>query len=173
MKKAVFFLSAILLSFSACSHENAHHGHSPYAGQEKQTVKAISDEDIQKYLDGDGLGLAKAAELNGFPGPKHVLENREKLSLTAEQEKRVEESFQKMKSEAIDLGKRIVDRERELDAFFAGERIDDQTLREKTREIAALQGDLRNVHLRAHLEMKRILSPDQVESYKQIRGYAN
>jgi hypothetical protein len=46
----------------------------PYAGQQNRTIKALSDEDIVGLLKGDGMGFAKAAELNGYPGPKHVLD---------------------------------------------------------------------------------------------------
>ena len=33
---------------------------------------------------GRGMGLALAAELNGYPGPSHVLELADKLKLSAE-----------------------------------------------------------------------------------------
>jgi hypothetical protein len=42
----------------------------PYAGQQTGTIKALSDEDITALLKGDGMGFAKVAELNGYPGPK-------------------------------------------------------------------------------------------------------
>lgn len=155
----------------ACS--SGGHVHSPYAGEEKRAVKALSDEDIQKYLDGDGMGFAKAAELNGFPGPKHVLEESSKLNLTPEQRTRVEESFQRMRAEAQDLGRQIVDKEKVLEALFADNQISNEKLRENTADIAALQGNLRNVHLAAHLEMKNLLSPEQIEEYRKARGYAD
>lgn len=39
--------------------------HTPYAGQEKREIKALSSEDINGYLTGHGMGFAKAAELEG------------------------------------------------------------------------------------------------------------
>src|SRR5215469_14793256 len=45
----------------------------PYAGQEARTIKALSDDDIAALRKGEGMGMAKAAELNGYPGPVHVL----------------------------------------------------------------------------------------------------
>lgn len=175
MRKTIIFILAAfsVVSASACGGGgSAHHGqHSPYAGEQSRSVKAMSDEEIKKYLEGEGMGLAKAAELNGFPGPKHILENKAKLNLSAVQEARVEESFQKMKAEAVSLGKQIVEREKELDRLFASGEIDEEVLSGKTREIAALQGDLRRAHLRAHLDMKKVLSPEQAENYRKARGY--
>jgi len=177
MKGQKIILAATLfLTFgSACSKNQSEHSHShsQYAGQEKRSIKSLSDDDINNYLSGNGMGFAKAAELNDFPGPKHILENESTLELTAGQKEAVQKSFQKMKDEAVNLGKIIVEKEKELDHLFGQNKIDSDLLRTKTQEIARLQGDLRNAHLQAHLEMKKILSPEQVEKYNKLRGYDN
>jgi hypothetical protein len=75
----------LVLVFAACVLAMpvlAHSPMTPYAGQQARTIKALSDEDIAALLKGDGMGFAKAAELNGYPGPKHVLDLAEKLKLT-------------------------------------------------------------------------------------------
>jgi Spy/CpxP family protein refolding chaperone len=78
-----------------------------------------------------------------------------------------------MQDEAVRLGRQIVERERALDAMFAKGEIDDAVkLRAATSEIARLQGDLRAAHLAAHLEMRRLLSPQQIKKYDELRGYA-
>lgn len=171
MKKA--FLLSFLVFLGACSADQMRHNHSQYAGEEKREIKALSNEDLKNYLEGNGMGYAKVAELNGFPGPKHIIENELSLDLTAEQKKAVQESFQKMKTRAVDLGKNIVEKERDLDRLFAQNKIGDEVLKSKTLEIAELQADLRSTHLKAHLEMKELLSAEQVEKYKKIRGYSN
>jgi hypothetical protein len=171
MKKYYLFL--IFIFIGGCSVHQTEHNHSQYAGQEKREIKALSDEEKQNYLEGNGMGFAKAAELNGFPGPKHILENEADLDLSSEQKKAVEKSFQTMKTKAVDLGELIVKKEKELDQIFENGNINDELLKEKTREIAELQGDLRNTHLLAHLEMKKLLSTEQVTKYKKIRGYTN
>jgi hypothetical protein len=45
----------------------------PHAGQQTRTIKALSDDEIAALCNGKGMGMAKAAELNGYPGPIHVL----------------------------------------------------------------------------------------------------
>src|SRR6266571_4214131 len=55
---------------------------SPYAGQEQRAIKALSDQEIRDLLEARGMGLAKAAELNSYPGPLHVLELADELGLS-------------------------------------------------------------------------------------------
>src|SRR5262245_59605560 len=88
---------------------------SPYAGQESRAIKALSPQEISDYLSGKGMGLAKTAELNGYPGPAHVLELAAQLHLTAEQQAKTGVLFQKMQARAIALGKELVEAERALD----------------------------------------------------------
>ena len=144
----------------------------PYAGQESREIKALSDEDIRAYLNGLGMALAKAGELNHYPGPMHVLEFADQLKLTAAQRQRTEEIRKVMLDGAIPIGKRIVEKEAELDKLFASGVIDNTKLDAALADIGRLQGELRAVHLRAHLEQKRILTPEQVTKYDELRGYA-
>jgi hypothetical protein len=65
---------------------------SEYAGQEAKKVKALSNEEIAGFLGGKGLGFAKSAELNNFPGPMHVLALSDKLALTSEQKRKIQSS---------------------------------------------------------------------------------
>src|SRR5581483_11779332 len=43
----------------------------PYAGLQHRAVKALSDQQLADLRAGRGMGLALAAELNGYPGPIH------------------------------------------------------------------------------------------------------
>jgi hypothetical protein len=57
-------------------------GQQPYAGLQQRSVKTLSDEQISDLNAGRGIGLALAAELNGYPGPIHAIELAEKLHLS-------------------------------------------------------------------------------------------
>jgi Spy/CpxP family protein refolding chaperone len=144
---------------------------SPYAGEEQRAIKALSPEQINAYLNGEGMQLAKAAELNQHPGPKHVLELASALNLSDEQRRQTEEAFRVMRERAVSIGKQIVANEKELDSLFRTGSASDKSVRKKTEAIARLQGELRFAHLQAHLRMKHILSPEQQETYDQLRGY--
>src|SRR6185503_4610073 len=150
----------------------AQHGQQPYAGLEKRAVKALSETEIADLLAGRGMGLAKAAELNGYPGPAHLLENADALKLGEDQRRAIEAIRARMAEAATALGREIVARERELDGAFAESRIDAALLKAKTGEIAALMGRLRAVHLAAHIESRPLLSPEQVAAYNKLRGYS-
>lgn len=168
MKKVFIILGVIIITPCLAF---AQSGHSPYAGQEKREIKALSREDIHGYLTGEGMGFAKAAELNHYPGPKHVLELTRELSLERGQIDLTQEAYDRMKKEAVSLGTKIVEKEGLLDHLFASGKIDAEKLRKITLEIGTLQGGLRDVHLRAHLEMRQILTPHQIKRYDELRGY--
>ena len=145
----------------------------PYAGQQSRTIKALSDEDIAALLQGEGMGMAKAAELNGYPGPKHVLTLAEELKLTASQRQEIQAVFDRMSAAAKPLGAELVERERALDQQFAKREITHDRLAAETAAIGELEAHLRSVHLAAHLETRALLSPDQIARYEQLRGYGS
>lgn len=144
---------------------------SPYAGQEKRGIKSLSREKIQEYLSGGGMGLAKAGELNHYPGPKHVLDLAKELYLSKKQLFETEEIYNRMHGEAVRLGRLIVEQEKILDSLFAEQKIDETQLQSLTAGIAKDQGKLRFIHLRAHVEMKKVLSAKQIDKYDALRGY--
>jgi len=144
----------------------------PYAGQQARAIKALSDEDIASLQKGEGMGLAKAAELNGYPGPVHVLALAAQLGLTENQHRQVTAIFERMSAAAKPLGAELIAHEQALDQLFAKGEITLDRLTAETAAIGELQGRLRSVHLEAHLETRVLLNPDQIARYQQLRGYA-
>lgn len=146
---------------------------SSYAGQEQRDIKSLSPEEIQSYLAGKGAGLAKAAELNHYPGPKHVLELADKLQLSEEQKTRSQAIFDAMQKEAIYQGKALVVKEGELDRLFAAGTATSNSLRSTLDQIGALQAEVRRSHLQAHIEQQAVLTKAQVAKYDELRGYTS
>jgi Spy/CpxP family protein refolding chaperone len=146
-------------------------GVSPYAGQQGRGIKALSDTEVADLLAGKGMGYAKAAELNGYPGPLHVLELADRLELTTEQRRRSRAIFDAMQSRARDTGARLIEAERELDRLFADRRATPKTLSATTARIGQLQAQLREIHLEAHLTQTQVLTPAQAVAYQRLRGY--
>jgi Spy/CpxP family protein refolding chaperone len=171
-------LRVIGLAIVMCAHGAgrlfAQHQHeaSPYAGLESREIKALSAEQTAQYLAGDGMGLALAAELNHYPGPRHALDLATALELSSEQVAELTRIRDGMQADARRLGEWIIGRERALDRAFAAGRIDEATLRARVEEIARLGGELRYVHLRAHIAVRRLLTAEQVKRYDAMRGYA-
>ena len=143
----------------------------PYAGLEARVIKALSEQQIADLRAGRGMGLALAAELNGYPGPMHVLELANSLGLSEEQRGKLEELLAAMKAEAIPLGERLIAQEVDLDRQFAEKTITDASLAAATDAIGATQAALRRTHLKYHLLTRDVLTPAQVRRYAELRGY--
>jgi Spy/CpxP family protein refolding chaperone len=135
-------------------------------------IKALAPEDVDRLRNAEGMGLALAAELNHYPGPKHVLELAERLHLSGSQTAQIRQIERQMRTAALRLGEEIITQERLLDRAFATRRIDDGELRRRTVEIGRLTGELRYTHLRAHLAVAAVLTRDQIRRYDELRGYA-
>lgn len=144
---------------------------SPYSGEERRDIKSLSDRDIQLLRSGAGMGLAKLAELNHYPGPRHVLELADELALSEEQRQATQSLYEKVKHDAIALGEKIIEAESELDQAFAGADVTAGTLESRLLEIGELRAQLRLVHLGAHLRQKDNLSVEQIRKYDRLRGY--
>ncbi len=144
---------------------------SPYAGQQTREVKSLDAATVDALQKGEGHGMALVGELNHYPGPRHVLALADHLNLSAAQKVTTESICAKMHSAAVRLGQQIIEKERELSLTFQDNSISEARLRDLTAQIAAINGELRSVHLSAHLAMRRVLSPEQIEVYDSMRGY--
>jgi len=145
----------------------------PYAGLQARPIKALSDQQIDDLKAGRGMGLALVAELNGYPGPVHVLELAESLRLSAEQEAKAQRLFEAMKAETIPLGEKLIAQEIDLDRQFASRTVTESSLVTATQAIGTTQAALRAAHLKYHLASITVLTPAQVARYSELRGYAN
>jgi hypothetical protein len=147
------------------------HEHEASEGEPSE-IASLTQQEIEGLRMGDGMGVAEPAELNHYPGPKHVLELAADLGLTESQRTEVESIRAAMLGEAIPLGEKIIEAERMLNRRFEHQHMDYEALRTATSEIAAMYGELRYVHLAAHLQTKALLTAEQIAEYDRLRGYA-
>lgn len=143
----------------------------PYIGLDSRPLKALSEQQIADLKAGRGAGFALAAELNGYPGPSHVLELAEALELNADQHRRTTNLFEAMKAETRPLGEIVVSQEADLDKLFSDRTVAPDSLKAATRLIAETTGRLRAAHLGYHLAMLNVLTSEQVSRYARLRGY--
>ena len=179
-------LAALALALSAlavvtaCGHEPsrspngraAETAKNAYAGLQNRQIRALSQEQVEGLLAGGGMGYALAAELNHYPGPLHTLELAPKLDLTAAQLEATRRIRADMRERARALGHELVTLEARLDRAFRSGRITDSQLIELTAEVGRVEAQLRATHLRAHLELRNVLTEEQVRRYDVLRGYA-
>lgn len=152
-------------------HDHGAGAHTPYAGLEERSIKALSEQEIEDLRAGRGMAMALAAELNGYPGPLHTLELARELDLTSQQEQQTRQLFAEMQQEAGRLGEALVDAEEALDRLFREREATPKSVLQASLDAAELRGRLRATHLLYHLEMMDVLSPEQIERYRSLRGY--
>lgn len=145
--------------------------HSPYTDQQASPIRGLTVQEIDDLTNGRGMGLARAAELNEHPGPRHVLELRTQLGVDAATAERTAAIIEEMTVEARALGAQILTQERALNQAFADRSVTRATLDAKVAALAERYGALRAVHLAAHLETRALLTSEQVAHYAVLRGY--
>lgn len=168
-----------LINWSAASFAQhaGHNGHtsapstSAYAGEQNRSIKALSASDIASLQAGAGMAYAKAAELNGYPGPAHVLELKSQLKLSDQQRTATEALMASHQAQARVLGSQLVEAERALDLAFVSKSADAASVAALTQRIGAIQAQLRAEHLQTHLKQTAMLSTAQIASYQLLRGY--
>jgi hypothetical protein len=145
---------------------------SAYADMGDRVIKALSPQQVADLREGRGMGASLPAELNGVPGPLHVLELKAQLEVSPEQQVEIERITSHMRSSAQALGAQVLSAEAALDEAFRSGTADEKSVLQMAERIGSLNGELRAVHLLAHLETRRLLSAEQVLAYNQARGYA-
>lgn len=170
--------SLALASAAAAQDHSGHAGMSGMAQPAAVPASAASAASMMNYTpeeraqglrEGRGMGLAKPAEGNGYPGPRHVLEVADQIGLTAEQRARTQQLFDTMRGEASRLGTDLLAKEAELNRIFRDHQATPVLLRKTAQAIGQTEAELKIVHLRTHLAMMDILTPEQVSRYVSLR----
>ncbi len=169
----LLIFTLVVLNVKAQDHQHTQNEDhtSAYAGEENREIKSLSQDDIEQLKGGKGWGLAKAAELNGVPGPSHVLDMSEEIGLSADQRSKIEVVFAGMQTKAIHTGTKMIEKEKELNQAFASGQIQPSKLKLLTSELGELRGELTFIHLEAHLQTAEILTQEQIVTYNKLRGY--
>ena len=171
MKNTLPIAACAVAVFTALSSTAMAQSSQPYSGMQSRPIKALSDQQVADLRAGRGMGLALAAELNGYPGPSHLLELSDRLGLTSDQHSALKEMFDAMKAETIPIGENLIVQEQRLDRLFAEKTVSAEQLKDATKDIGETQARLRNAHLSYHLQARAILQPDQILRYAELRGY--
>ena len=162
---------AIFLPLSSLA-QHSHGPQTPYAGMQSRAIKSLSDSDINELRRGGGWGLALAAELNGMPGPAHLLELKDQIPLTADQVTKTQALLDQMRKAAIPTGERLIAAEKALETAFAAGKLNEASLRRLLAEAESARSELRFIHLSQHYKTVEFLKPEQIKRYNILRGYA-
>ena len=146
---------------------------SPYAADfdPEAAIRALTAEEVAQIERGEGAGFAKAAELNGVPGPRHVLDLAHELGLSHDQVTRVQAVADAMKAAVVPAGERYLAAQRRLEQDFRAGAITEEALPGRVAEVYRLEGELAAAHLIAHLQTAKLLTSEQIAAYNRLRGY--
>jgi Spy/CpxP family protein refolding chaperone len=172
-KTATLLTLAFLVAAAAAAAAQTHQMQSPYAGQFSPSapIRALTPDEVRQIAAGEGAGLAKAAELNGVPGPRHVLDMADGLGLMPAQRARIRAIYDGMHAKAIAAGRRYLSAQEALEKDFRARRLTSTSLAARVAEVNRLRAVLETVHLAAHLATASVLTPDQTAHYNKMRGY--
>src|SRR5438876_11220639 len=147
----------------------AQHAHGGAGAQGHQVAQTCASEFEKVVGQGRGFGLAFAADQNGYPGPMHVLELKDRLKLTADQEAKGRELMHAMFTESRPKSVRLLEAEARLRRLFAERVADDAAVRAAVAEVERARAEVRLVHLLTHLKTRDLLTEDQRRLYHEAR----
>jgi Spy/CpxP family protein refolding chaperone len=173
---------AALAEEAAPGHGRAHHAgegtpaadaRSPYAAtfDPDAPIRSLSPGQIEQIAAGEGAGYALPAELNGLPGPRHVLDLAGDLRLTPDHQAAVQGIFDEMREAALPAGDRLLSAVMALESDFRADDVAEADIAARVGEVYRLEAELATAHLRAHLRTAALLSPAQRAEYARLRGY--
>jgi len=173
MRASLLLLGTVALVPLIAAAQHTGHQHMPGLPSEGHLrAQACLDEFDAVVSDGRGFGMAFAADQNGYPGPMHVLELKDRLALSAEQEARVRALMHAMFAESRPKSARLLDAEKRLRGLFAGGGTDEAAVRAATAEVERARTDVRLVHLLAHMKTRDMLTEAQRRAYHEARWAA-
>lgn len=149
-------------------------GMAPAHAQARPPVAAtiVSHDDVQAYLTAKGMGMARAAEIDGVPGPFHALAMAHELGLTPDQLARTQQVFDRMEARSSTIGRQIIEQERLLDQQLSDPRVSAVQREAALQRVGQLHRALRQVHQEAHAAQRSILSAQQITQYRELRTQA-
>ncbi len=136
------------------------------------TSGAVTHDDVQAYLTAKGMGMARAAEREGVPGPFHALAMAHELALSPQQMTHTRAVFNRMEAQSSQIGRQIIEQERRLDQLLNDPLSTARSREQALQRVGQLHRELRQVHQDAHESQRAILTSEQLARYRSLRAQA-
>lgn len=141
----------------------------PEAAPESPEIKTLFNEEMRYHPTGFGMEHQGGPETPAYLSPKKVLEMWEALDLSADQFGKTKEIYENMVKELKRVGDLLGKKQEALAAMMEAAKPDENELRSLVMEKAALEGELRFIHLRANLKTREVLTPEQIKMFKEMQ----
>jgi len=172
-KVAIVGLAAVLMAGAVAVHRGwAQHGMPrPGAGGPPPHMLAqMCATAFEKNIgEGRGFGMAFVADQQGYPGPLHVLELKDRLKLTPEQETKAQVLLTAMFAGSRPKSAQLLDAERRLRKLFADGKADEAGVKTAIAEVERARSEVRMTHMLFHLKTRDLLSDEQRRLYHETR----
>lgn len=173
MKRAAIVVAlAVMIMIARFGDADAQHGGAhagPGAIPHHTLVQTYEKAFEQNVAEGRGFGMAFAADQNGYPGPLHVLELKDRLKLTTDQEAKMQAMLAAMFAESKPKSARLLESEAKLRQLFASGRADEAAVKAAVADVEKARTEVRLVHLLAHLKTREVLTEEQRRLYHEAR----
>lgn len=130
----------------------------------------LTSQEVERLLAGQDGEYSRVAEFHGYPAPGEVLPLAQELLLSPEQIRQLESILASTEEAARATGSQIVHLEAQLGSSFGDRTVSSTYLHALSQRLGLLYGKLREIHLEGYIAVARILAPDQLERYSEIRS---
>lgn len=160
----------VAIVLAAASLATAQHAHDGASGGEPHLAAQRCQQQFEQVIaDGRGFGLAFAADQEGYPGPLHVLELKDRLRISGDQEREMQRMMDTMFAESRPAAARLLAAERRLRSLFASGTADEASVRAAVADVERARAEVRLVHLLTHLKTRDRLTEEQRRLYHAVR----
>src|SRR5262249_1662304 len=161
---------AIGIVLAATTWAGAQHRHDGGQNSEPHLAAQQCSKQFESVVaDGRGFGLAFVADQEGYPGPLHVLELKDRLRLHPDQERAMHRMMDAMFAESKPAAARLLAAERRLRSLFATATADEPSVRAAVADVERAHTELRLAHLLTHLTPRDQLTQEQARLYHAAR----
>jgi protein CpxP len=105
------------------------------------------------------------------PAAHHLKKMTRQLGLSPQQQQQIKDIFTRNRSQAEPLVKQLRAEHRALRSLIHGDTFDEAAIRAQSAKIAAVQADLTVQRARTAQEVRKLLTPEQVKKFKELREH--
>ncbi len=124
---------------------------------------------MKKAHHGKRLG-GRLAEKAGWPGPRHVLAAARHLRLSRQQYAALQDICDTVQKRTRAMEAALADARADLRGALDSHRLTPGQLRHLVDRMHAIEADIQYLHLWAHTQTPRILSPRQIQAYHRLKA---
>ncbi len=102
--------------------------------------------------------------------PELVMQNRQRIGLTADQWATISGAIREMQREVVDLEWEMLEASQGLIELLEGERVDEAAAMELVSRVLVTENEVKELQFRLLIRVKNVLTPEQQDQLRRLRG---